>query len=268
MEAQQQQGSASGATTPSAGLTAAVAPSAFYLGATVSDKNMLRTKDVAHLVITPELHQYVLQHSLREPEVLGRVVQATVDLSYPARMITAPDQAQFMGQLVKFGKVKRIIEVGVFTGYSSLALALALPEDGKLVALDINPTWTEVARKFWREAGVEHKVELRLGAAVETLDHLVNSAEENARDSFDLAFIDADKVNYYAYYERLLQLVRVGGLIVVDNVLRSGGVIDPDNTNPDTQAIKEFNAKLYNDDRVEVSMLGLGDGVTVALRVK
>eukprot|EP01087_Luapelamoeba_hula_P005021 TRINITY_DN15114_c0_g1_i1.p1 TRINITY_DN15114_c0_g1~~TRINITY_DN15114_c0_g1_i1.p1 ORF type:complete len:279 (+),score=62.83 TRINITY_DN15114_c0_g1_i1:47-838(+) len=249
-----------------ASLTQGVPAGDRYLSPVASDRAFVTARQKHHLVVDAKLQDYILSSCLRTPPIFSQLVQATVDAGFPAAIATAPDQTQFMGQLIKFGKVKRIIEIGVFTGYSSLGMALALPEDGKLIALDINPTWTDIARRFWKEAGVDHKVELRLGHAVESLDHLLNA--EKAHDTFDFAFIDADKLNYYAYYERVLQLVRVGGMIVVDNVLWQGQVANDEDHSADTVAIRAFNEKLSKDERIELTMLGMGDGVTVAFRVK
>lgn len=223
-----------------------------------------KTKAEEHLVVDDKLYKYILDHSLREHKQLKAIQQETVALGFMARMITAPDQAQWMGQLIRFGNVKNIIEVGVFTGYSSLAVALNLPEDGKIIACDISEEFTNVAKKHWKEAGVDHKIDLRVAPAVDTLDALL---AEGKAGQFDFAFIDADKVNYDQYYERLLKLVKINGLIVFDNTLWHGQVLNEASTDPDTVAIRRLNEKLRDDDRIHLSFLGIGDGVSLALRL-
>jgi caffeoyl-CoA O-methyltransferase len=178
-------------------------------------------------------------------------------------MQIAPEQGQFMQMLVRLLDARRAIEVGVFTGYSSLAVALAMPEDGRLLACDVSEEYTAIARRHWERAGVAHKIELVLAPALQTLDARLAAGEAGR---YDFAFIDADKSGYLAYYERLMQLVRPGGLIVVDNTLWSGDVANPANRNPDTVAIREFNDRLLADPRIELSLLPLGDGLTLARR--
>jgi caffeoyl-CoA O-methyltransferase len=209
--------------------------------------------------MTDVLHRYLLDNSLREPEVLARLRDETSRLSH-AGMQIGPEQGQFMALLAKLTGARRCIEVGVFTGYSSLVVALALPEDGRIVACDISEEWTSIGRRYWAEAGVEHKIDLRLGRATRTLDKLLSEGEAG---SYDYAFIDADKPSYDAYYERILQLIRPGGLILIDNVLWSGKVADPDASDADVDALKQLNVKLHKDERVDVSLLGIGDGVTL-----
>ena len=211
------------------------------------------------LVVNDDIHQYILDHSLREPEVLVRLRAETARQPH-ATMQIGPEQGQLMGLLAKLIGAKRCIEIGVFTGYSALVVALALPEDGKIVACDVNEEWTSIGRRFWKEAGVDHKIDLRLQPALRTLDSLIAVGESG---NFDFAFIDADKPNYDAYYERVLQLLRAGGLILIDNVLWSGKVVDPDAKDAETMAFKNLNAKLHKDERVDVSLLGIGDGVTL-----
>jgi predicted O-methyltransferase YrrM len=167
-------------------------------------------------------------------------------------MQISPEQGQFMGLLVRLIGIRRILEIGVFTGYSSLAMALALPEDGTIVACDISEEYTRTARKYWKEAKVDTRIQLKIGPAIDTLE------------PFDLVFIDADKGNYSNYYEAGLSLLRKGGLILVDNVLWSGKVADPENQEEDTVAIREFNQKLHQDDRIDLSLLPIGDGLTFA----
>ncbi|MGE5626387.1 MAG: class I SAM-dependent methyltransferase [Bacillota bacterium] len=207
-----------------------------------------------------DLYAYLLAASLREPALMQRLREETAKLP-EARMQISPEQGQFMQLLVKLVGAQRCIEVGVFTGYSSLAVALALPADGRLLACDVSEPFTAVARRYWKEAGMERKIELVLAPALETLDARVKAGEAA---TYDFAFIDADKANYGAYYERILKLLRPGGLMAVDNVLWSGRVLDPADRSEDTRAIRAFNEKLHTDERVDVSMLPLGDGLTLA----
>lgn len=169
-----------------------------------------------------------------------------------------PEQGQFMALLVHLIGARRTIEIGVFTGYSSLWTALALPADGRVVACDVSEEWTAIGRRYWKEAGVEHKIDLRLAPALETLDSLL---AQGAHGTFDLAFIDADRANHWNYYERALELLRPRGLILADNVLRKGLVADESVRDPDTQAIREFNLKVGADDRVWITLLTYADGL-------
>jgi caffeoyl-CoA O-methyltransferase len=212
------------------------------------------------LQITDEIHRYLVAHSVREPEVLARLRAATASLPQ-AQMQIGPEQGQLMGLLARLVGAKRCIEIGVFTGYSSLAVALALPEDGRILACDVSEEWTAIARRFWREAGVEHKIELKLQPATRTLEQLL-AAGETGR--YDFAFIDADKPSYDTYYELLLKLLRPGGLIALDNTLWSGHVADPNNRDPNTVALRALNDKLHRDERVDLSLLPVGDGLTLA----
>ncbi len=209
---------------------------------------------------TPALMEYLLENSLREHEVLARLREET-QARPDAQMQIDPEQGQFMALLVTLTGARRIVEVGTFTGYSALAMALALPQDGLLVACDRNEDVTSVARRYWAEAEVEDRIDLRLGDAQETLETML---EDGECGTYDLAFVDADKTGYAQYYELLLRLVRPGGLIVVDNVLWGGQVVDPEVVDPDTLAIRRFNQKLKNDDRIDLSMIPLGDGLTLA----
>ena len=213
--------------------------------------------------MTPRLYDYMLQVSLTEPDVLRRLREETAGHQW-ARMQISPEQGQFMRLLAGLIGAKRAIEVGVFTGYSSLCVALALPADGELIACDVNEEWTAVAERYWREAGVDGRVRLRLGPALDTLKTLL--AEEGAA-SFDFAFIDADKPGYWAYFELCAELVRPGGLIAIDNVLWNGQVADPSVIDPDTVAIRDFNNRLSHDRRVEQCMLPIADGLTLARRL-
>ena len=214
------------------------------------------------LSMTDTLYDYLLAVSSREPEILRRLREETARLPN-AGMQIGPEQGQFMGLLIQLMGARRTLEVGVFTGYSSLAVALALPPDGRVVACDVSEEWTAIARRYWAEAGVAGKIELRLGPAVGTLDALLADGQS---DSFDFAFIDADKENYDNYYERALRLVRPGGLIAIDNVLWSGRVADPEAQGESLAAIRALNAKLHGDERVALSLVPIGDGLTLALR--
>lgn len=215
-----------------------------------------------HLGLSPELNDYLRDVSLREAGVLERLREETA--AHPqAQMQIAPEQGQFMALLARLVGAKKVLEVGVFTGYSSLVVALAMPADGLLVACDVSEEYTTVARRYWDEAGVAHKIDLRLAPALETLDALL--AEGHAA-TFDFAFIDADKTSYDAYYERVLQLIRPGGLILLDNMLWSGRVADPGDDAPAARAIRALNAKLQADERIHLSLLPIADGVTLALK--
>ena len=211
------------------------------------------------MYLTEDLYNYMLLHSLRESEVARRLRRET-SKHERASMQISPDQAQFMAFLVKLINAKRTVEIGVFTGYSSLAVALALPPDGEIVACDVNEEWASTARRYWREAGVDHKITLRLAPALETLTDLINNGQEAA---FDFAFIDADKENYGHYYECCLRLVRQGGLIAIDNVLWGGRVVDESARDEETQAIRRLNDVIYEDSRVDISLIPVGDGVTL-----
>ena len=210
--------------------------------------------------ITDDLYDYLIEHTVREPPVLARLREATVGLP-GAGMQIGPDQGQFMRLLVELTGARRVLEVGTFTGYSSLAVALALPPDGRIVTCDINEKTTALARRFWAEGGVADKIDLRLGPALATLDGMIAEGEAGG---FDFMFIDADKEGYGAYYERGLVLVRPGGLIAIDNALWSGAVADPSRDDPDTVAIRALNAKIHGDERVTPAMVPIGDGLMLA----
>ncbi|MCU0893423.1 MAG: class I SAM-dependent methyltransferase [Rhodospirillales bacterium] len=212
------------------------------------------------LGLSDALYDYLLSVSLREPEILVELRRETMAMSERSMQI-APEQGQFMALLVRLTGARRILEIGTFTGYSALAMALALPPEGRIVACDVSEAWTAVARRYWRRAGVAERIELRLAPAVETLDALV---AQGGGGSFDFAFIDADKGRYLDYYERSLTLLRPGGLIAVDNTLWGGGVADLAKTDADTAAIRAFNAALHDDPRVELSLVPIGDGLTLA----
>jgi predicted O-methyltransferase YrrM len=207
------------------------------------------------LELDRDLLNYIQRVTLREPEQTARMPMG--------RMQASPEQGQLMGLLIRLMGAKRTIEVGVFTGYSSISVAMALPPGGRLIACDVSEEWTSVARDYWREAGVDTRIELRLRPALQTLDSLL---AEGSAGSFDFAFIDADKESYSGYYERCLKLVRPGGLIAVDNVLWHGDVLDPSKQDEDTRAIRAFNQQLHEDQRVWISLLPVGDGLTLALK--
>lgn len=210
------------------------------------------------------LYGYLLENSLRETDLMRSLREETARLP-GAGMQIAPEQGQFMALLVQLMGARRCLEVGTFTGYSALAVAQALPPDGRLVACDVNEKTSAVARRYWQEAGVAEKIDLRLAPAVDTLDSLLS---EGGAGSFDFAFIDADKTSYDAYYERALRLLRSGGLLAVDNVLWGGAVINSSQRDPDTEAIRALNTKIASDQRVSCSLLPLGDGLTLALKRK
>ena len=213
-----------------------------------------------HIPLDDTLYRYILDHSVREPAILRELHDETAKLPMGGMQIGA-DQGQFMALLARLIGARRCIEVGVFTGYSSLVVALALPPDGKIVACDVSEEWTAIARRYWQKAGVASKIDLRLGPATETLDAMLAKGEAG---SHDFAFIDADKGNYLAYFERCLELLRPGGLIAVDNTLWSGDVARSENQKPDTVSLRAFNDALHQDERVDVAMLTIGDGVTLA----
>jgi predicted O-methyltransferase YrrM len=212
--------------------------------------------------VAENLTEYIRKVTLREPEVLERLRAETAKLPMGMMQIS-PEQGQFMGLLMHLIGAKRTLEVGVFTGYSSISVAMALPDDGKIIACDVSLEYTAMARRYWREAGVESKIDLRIAPAVETLDGLLADGHAG---SFDFAFIDADKDNYDHYYERALKLLRPGGLIGIDNVLWHGKVLDESVQDADTVAIRALNEKLHHDERVSLSMLPIGDGLTMACK--
>jgi predicted O-methyltransferase YrrM len=209
-----------------------------------------------------KLYDYLLSVSLREPALLARLRAETAE-EPKAAMQVSPEQGQFMALLIELIGARTALEIGVFTGYSALRVALALPEDGSVVACDVDEHWTSIGRRYWKEAGVEHKIDLRIAPAVETLDKLV---DEGRAGSFDFAFIDADKENYAEYYERCLTLVRQRGIIAIDNTLWSGAVADLTDDRRDTLAIRALNEHIYSDDRVTMSLLPIGDGLTMAVK--
>ncbi len=206
------------------------------------------------------IYQYLLSVSIREPDVLTKLRQETA--KHPRNIMQiSPEQGQFMALLVQLMGAKKALEIGVFTGYSSLVVALALPPEGKMVACDVSEEYTSIARRYWEQAGVADKIDLRIAPAIATLDQLIAEGEA---DSFDFAFIDADKSSYDDYYERALQLIRPGGLIAIDNVLWSGQVADSKIQDNRTKKIRALNEKLHKDERVTISMIPIGDGLTLA----
>ncbi|QMT59326.1 MULTISPECIES: class I SAM-dependent methyltransferase [unclassified Legionella] len=210
-----------------------------------------------HLSLTPELYEYMLDKSLREhPSLTGlRKVTSTMEL---ANMQVAPEQAQFMQFLLRLVRAKNVLELGTFTGYSALAMSLMLPEDGKLITCDISAEWTSKAHPFWKEAKQDHKIELRLGRALDTLHALI---AEGWEQKFDFIFIDADKTNYVNYYELALKLIQPQGIIAIDNIFWDGKVIDENETGGQTREIRKLNELLKNDQRVFISLLPIADGL-------
>lgn len=215
------------------------------------------------IFLNDELYQYLCDKSLREPEILRELRETTATMASSSMQIS-PEQGQLMGLLIKLMNAKKTIEVGVFTGYSALSVAMALPENGRMVACDINEESTQVAREFWHKAGVANKIELRIAPAKETLTDLITKGESQG---YDFAFIDADKANYDTYYELCLELLRPGGLIMIDNTLWDGAVIDKSDQRNNTVAIRALNDKLATDKRIQLSLLPIGDGVTLALKL-
>ena len=212
------------------------------------------------LTLSDALYDYLLEVSLREPPLLARLREETAALPRSGMQIS-PEQGQFMALLAELVGARRVLEVGTFTGYSALVVALALPADGRIITCDVDEDMTAIAQRYWAEAGVADKIDLRLGPAVDTLDALL---ADGGADTFDFAFVDADKESYDAYYERALALLRQGGLMVIDNVLWSGAVADPEQQDADTSALRTLNAKLHGDQRVSLSLLPVSDGITLA----
>ncbi len=209
--------------------------------------------------LSDALREYMLRVGVREPQVLRRLRARTMELP-EHNMQIAPEQGAFMSLLVQLIGARNCIEVGAFTGYSALAVALALPADGRLTCCDISEEWTDIGKPFWAEAGVADRINLRIGSALDTLDSLL---DDGGQDSFDFAFVDADKVSYSAYYERLFALVRTGGVMLFDNVFWGGAVLDVDSDDPDAKGIQQVNATLAADERIDLVMLPLADGLTV-----
>ncbi|GIK96547.1 MAG: O-methyltransferase [Alphaproteobacteria bacterium] len=212
------------------------------------------------LGISDTLHRYLVEAALREPPLLRELREETSRLS-ASNMQIAPEQGQFMALLAELVGARRAIEIGTFTGYSALCVARALPADGRLIACDISEEYTAVARRYWERAGIAGKIDLRIAPAIETLDRLLADGQSG---SFDFGFIDADKQNYDAYYERTLALLRPGGLLAVDNVLWDGQVADLTDTTPETTAIRALNTRIREDERVSMSLVPVGDGLLLA----
>jgi O-methyltransferase len=226
----------------------------------VSIRNSAMTR--ATIGLDDKTYAYLLQQQPPEHPLLVEL-RALTSVMPRARMQIAPEQGHFLAFLCRTIGARRVLEVGTFTGYSALAMALALPHDGRIVACDVSAEWTAIGRGFWAKAGVADKIELRLGPAVATLQQL---EREGAGGSFDLAFVDANKEDYDAYYECALRLVRVGGVIALDNVLRGGRVADLRETDRSVAAIRELNTRIASDERVDRVMLPVGDGMTLARR--
>jgi caffeoyl-CoA O-methyltransferase len=210
--------------------------------------------------ITEQLYDYMIANSVREPKILAELRAETSKLPM-AMMQIGPEQGQFMALLVRLIGAKNIVEVGTFTGYSSLAMALALGNDAHITCFDISEEYTAVARKYWAKAGVADRMELKLGPAADGLQAML---KKGAKGKIDFAFIDADKTNYETYYELVLQMLRPGGLIAIDNVLWGGDVANPEKKDEDTEAIRRTNRKVHADERVDVSLVPIGDGLTLA----
>ena len=214
------------------------------------------------LTITPKLHEYIIANSLREPEALTQLRQLTTAMP-EARMVTLADQGQFIGFLLKLIQAKRVIEIGTFTGCGTFSMALALPENGEVISCDIDEKWPNMGKPYWEKGGVSHKIHLKIGDAIDTLNKLIGSGENGC---FDAVFIDADKEHYEDYYELSLQLVRTGGLVLLDNVLWSGRVIDESNQEASTINIRQLNKKMHHDERIDFTLITVGDGMALALK--
>lgn len=213
-------------------------------------------------LIAPAIIDYVLSTSVREPDILARLRRETA--GHPkVNFQIPPEQGQLLQVLVRMAGARRVIEVGVFTGYSSLAMALALPPDGCIVACDISDEYTQVARRYWAEAGVTGKIDLRIAPATATLHALIASGEGGG---FDFAFIDADKTGYHGYYEQCLKLLRIGGTIALDNMLSRGRVLETSPTDPDIDALRKMNELIHRDERVDALLVPFGDGLTLAVK--
>jgi predicted O-methyltransferase YrrM len=212
------------------------------------------------LNLNSQLYEYLLSVSVREAEILQKLRHETA--LHPMKVMQiSPEQGQFMALLVQLIGAKKALEIGVFTGYSTMVVASALPDDGKLIACDINEEYTNIARKYWQEAGIANKIDLQIAPALDTLDILIKNGEQN---TFDFIFIDADKSNYILYYEKSMELVRPGGIILIDNVLWGGKVADLEIQDNRTKTIRELNQKIYEDSRVNISLIPIADGLTLA----
>jgi len=220
-------------------------------------------KTAPSIVKTPALFEYLIAHSLKRSPAQAALYEE-VKVHPRGEMCASPDESQFLAWLTKLIGAKKVIEVGVFLGYTTLAIAEALPKDGKLVALDVSEEFTSVGTKYWTQAGVKENIDLRIAPAVDSLKAMVDSGEAG---TYDLAFIDADKVSYDAYYEYCLTLLKPGGVIAVDNVFRDGEVLDEKTDNEGTIAIHVLNQKIVKDNRVDITMLPLADGLTLARKL-
>jgi len=217
----------------------------------------------ATIILDEKLREYLLNVSVKESEILRELREETAQMEYSAMQIS-PEQGAFMSFLVELIQAKRTLEIGVFTGYSALVVAMALPEDGIVTACDVSEEWANVGMKYWKKAQVENKINLRIAPALKTLDQLLS---EGKQGTYDFAFIDADKIEYQGYFDKSLELLRIGGLIAIDNVLWGGSVIDDSIQDSSTKAIRKFNKKLYQDERVSISMVPIGDGLTLARKL-
>ena len=215
------------------------------------------------IILDQKLREYLLNTSLKESKVLNNLREETSKLD-EFQMQISPEQGSFLSFLIGLINAKLTLDIGVFTGYSALVVALELPQDGYVTACDTSEEWTDIAQKYWRMAKVEDKINLHIAPAMETLDKLLS---DGYQEKYDFSFIDADKINYQHYFERSLSLVRKGGLIAIDNVLWGGRVLDKHDTEPATRAIRKFNKKLYQDKRVSISMIPIGDGLTLARKL-
>ncbi|MBU2704384.1 class I SAM-dependent methyltransferase [Zooshikella marina] len=217
---------------------------------------------IHHLKITQDILTYVRDISLRETNTLKALRNETLKMP-ECNMQILPEQGQFMALLVRLMQAKKALEIGVFTGYSSLCVAQALPDNGELIACDNNADWVNIGRKYWQQAGVEHKISTMIGSAKDSLQQLI---DEKLEGSFDIAFIDADKENYDTYYEFALKLVRKGGLILLDNMLWSGAVVNSSITDTETESLRALNKNISTDERIDLSLLPFADGLTLALK--
>tara|TARA_B100001013_G_scaffold343388_1_gene271018 strand:+ start:1807 stop:2469 length:663 start_codon:yes stop_codon:yes gene_type:complete len=217
----------------------------------------------ATIILDKKLREYLLNISVKESEILRELREETAQMEYSAMQIS-PEQGAFMSFLVELIQAKRTLEIGVFTGYSALVVAMALSEDGIVTACDVSEEWANVGMKYWKKAQVEDKIDLRIAPALKTLDQLLS---EGKQGTYDFSFIDADKIEYQGYFDKSLELLRIGGLIAIDNVLWGGSVIDDSIQDSSTKAIREFNENLSSDSRVSISMVPIGDGLTLACKL-
>ena len=217
----------------------------------------------ATIILDKKLREYLLNVSVKESEILRELREETAQMEYSAMQIS-PEQGAFMSFLVELIQAKRTLEIGVFTGYSALVVAMALPEDGIVTACDVSEEWANVGMKYWKKAQVEDKIDLRIAPALKTLDQLLSKGKQG---TYDFVFIDADKIEYQGYFDKSLELLRIGGLIAIDNVLWGGSVIDDSIQDSSTKAIREFNENLSSDPRVSISMVPIGDGLTLACKL-